>query len=293
LSVEYSELYRIDNRALVATRVNTISGLAEFERSARSDLLTMGGLELTTYSGHALALGVRQWIDWRVQPNIRTMPDIAAEVAMVGGLFVIAHPMSVGDPICTGCDWHYSDIMPGPARCIEVWNGHRWTSESNNEDALALWYVWLNRGYRMVGTAGTDIHGPLPDGAQPAFNVVYAASLAEQAILEAIGQGHLYLSNGPHLEFTARNDRGDVAMMGDCLMIGNGTITASSHGHLADDQIRLIADGKVLFHQQAGASSDFEWKLSSGAARWYVVELRDQVGSLRAVTNPIFIGQPE
>jgi len=289
--IAYAGEHRLDFVTL--TDHNTISGLVEFDRLARTDLLTMGGLELTTFAGHALALGVRKWIDWRIQPNVRTMPQIAAEVDVAGGLFVIAHAMSVGDPICTGCDWRHSDMLPGPARCIEVWNGHEWDSESNNEDALALWYVWLNHGYRMVATAGTDIHGPLPHGTRPAFNVAYAPSLSESAILGAIAKGHLYLSNGPRLEFTGRSESGEVAIMGDCLPAGNATINAFWDGNASDDQVRLIGDGKLLFEQPAGEPGKQQWRLPAGQARWSVLELRDMTGRLRAVTNPIFIGTSE
>ncbi len=26
----------------------------------------------------------------------------------------------VGDPDCTGCDWRYIEMMPGPARLVEI-----------------------------------------------------------------------------------------------------------------------------------------------------------------------------
>ena len=43
------------------------------------------------------------------------MSAIALDVRRRGGLFVIAHPASVGDPVCSGCDWRFPDMMPGPA----------------------------------------------------------------------------------------------------------------------------------------------------------------------------------
>ncbi|MBA3948009.1 MAG: CehA/McbA family metallohydrolase [Herpetosiphonaceae bacterium] len=266
---------------------NTVSGLVEFDRLARPELLTMGGIELTTYAGHALALGIRRWIDWRVRSGTRSMPQIAAEVEAAGGLFIIAHPMSVGDPICTGCDWRYRDMLPGPARCVEVWNGGEWEGESNNEDALALWYVWLNQGQRVVATAGTDIHGPLPPGARPGFNVVYAESFSEAAILRAITQGHLYLSNGPQIEVHGRTEEGVSAGMGDSLPSGRTTITACWEGCTSTDRVRLIADGELLREQEAGERGEQHWQLAAGEAAWCVLELRDATGRLRAVTNPL------
>ena len=45
---------------------NTVSGLPQHDSLADDVLLTMGGLELTTFSGHALVLGTRRWFEWRL-----------------------------------------------------------------------------------------------------------------------------------------------------------------------------------------------------------------------------------
>jgi hypothetical protein len=269
---------------------NTVAPLAEFISMAQPDLLTIGGIELTTYYGHALALGIHDWVDWRVRPSERTMPQIATEVAAAGGTFIIAHPMSVGDPICTGCDWSYADMMPGPARFVEIWNGGIWESESGNEAALALWYSWLNQGHHLVATAGTDVHGPPPAGVQPGFNIVYAEALSEAAILQAISLGHLYLSDGPQIEFTAQSADGTSAMIGERLHADRVTINASWQATEQGDQIRLIANGQVLVAQPAHEHGQKQWQLDVAQPHWYVLEVRNLIGHLRAVTNPIFVG---
>lgn len=271
---------------------NTVSGLRELEQLARPGLTTIGAIELTTYWGHALALGVRQWVDWRVRPGLRTMPQIVDEVVATGGLFVIAHPMSVGDPICTGCDWRYRDVMPGPARLVEVWNGGRWESRSNNEHALALWYSWLNQGHRLVATAGTDAHGRWPAGVRPGFNVVYAEALSETALLRAIGQGHLYLSDGPHIELVGQGHNDTQAMMGDALPAGDATISARWEGCTLTDHMRLIVDGRPIAEEVAEMHGAQQWRLARGQASWCVLEVRTAAGHVCAVSNPIFIGAP-
>jgi hypothetical protein len=144
---------------ITLTDHNTVSGLAEMEQFTSSELLTMGGLELTTFWGHALCLGRRTWLDWRVGLGQHSMADIAQEVTAAGQLFIIAHPCAIGDPWCTGCDWRYEEMKPGSGHFVEIWNGP-WGGDSNNEQALALWYSWLNEGYRLVATAGSDAHRP-------------------------------------------------------------------------------------------------------------------------------------
>jgi hypothetical protein len=64
---------------------NTIAQLHNLDILTTDDLLVMGGMELTTFWGHALSLGTRRWIDWRVRTGERSMPQIAADVEKEGG----------------------------------------------------------------------------------------------------------------------------------------------------------------------------------------------------------------
>jgi hypothetical protein len=265
---------------------NTLSGLTQWDSLAADDLLTMGGYELTTFYGHALALGIRQWIEWRVRPGERAMADILREVEAAGGLFVIAHPACPGDPVCTGCCWEYGDVMPGAARVVEVWNEH-WSSGSNNEGSLQLWYDWLNQGYRIYATTGTDIHGAPDPALEFAFNVVYADALSEAAILNAVRRGHHYMSSGPQVEFTGMAESGQTAMMGDALPGESGELAARWSACRPGDRVRLIGDGQVCEELEAGAAGEKTWPLAGN--RWYLIEVRDEAGNMRALTNPIFL----
>jgi hypothetical protein len=117
---------------------NTTAGLETMDAAAAEDLLTAGGVELTTFWGHALCLGTRAWMDWRVRPGSGDMARIAADTYARDQVFIIAHPQAIGDPYCTGCTWRFGEMMPGSARHLEIWNGP-WQADSNNEAALALW----------------------------------------------------------------------------------------------------------------------------------------------------------
>ena len=269
---------------------NTIAQLHNLDALTTDDLLVMGGMELTTFWGHALSLGTRRWIDWRVRTGERSMPQIAAEIEKEGGLFVIAHPLAPGDPCCTGCDWRYVDMMPGTARAVEVWNG-LWHGYSNNEAALALWYEWLNWGLRITATAGTDAHGPAPAEARPGFNVVYATRRDEGAILRAIAHGRLYLSSGPALELTGASGT-TTGMMGDMLPRGAATIQARWRDVPPGARLRLIANGAQIDEDIATPGGERSWTLSEGEAQWCVAEIRAADGELLAVTNPIYF-EPE
>ena len=196
--LDFARQHQLDFVTL--TDHNTVAGLDEMYSRSSDDLLTMGGFELTTFYGHALALGIHQPMEWRVRPG-SSIADLKAEIEAAGGLFVIAHPACPGDPVCTGCHWEYQDLMPGTAELVEIWNEH-YSSGSNNEGSVELWYQWLNQGYRLYATVGTDIHGPADPSIEFAFDVVYAQELTEAAILDAVRHGHHYLSSGPRLTFT-------------------------------------------------------------------------------------------
>jgi hypothetical protein len=267
---------------------NTISGLSEMDSLSSDELLTMGGFELTTFYGHALALGLRRAIDWRARPGGRTITDIKAEVEAGEGLFVIAHPACPGDPTCTGCHWEYQDLMPGTAKLVEICNEH-FSSGSNNQGALELWYQWLNQGHRLYATAGSDIHGPADPTLEFVFNVVYAQEFAEADILDGLRHGHSYLSSEPRLEFTGRSSSG-TALMGDTLVGDHPEFLARWTACHEGDRLRVIVDGQVREELPTGTEGQQAWTLDDGQPHWCLIEVRDDKGNLHALTNPIFAG---
>ncbi len=266
---------------------NTNAGLLVGDARCDTDPLIGRGIELTTYWGHALCLGTDRWVDWRVRPGSGGMAAIAEASHRAGALFVIAHPLADGDPGCTGCAWRFGAMMPGNARLVEVWNGP-WNGDSNNEDALALWYDWLNQGLRMVATAGTDVHGKVPAGVTPGFNVIYAEARSEAALLDALRAGHLYLSAGPALLLEAEDAQGHRAMMGDAID-RRATFHVAWDGTAEGGEVRILVDGRLLTLLASGSEGECRWEMAPEAGHWVVAEVRGADGRLHAVTNPIFL----
>lgn len=266
---------------------NTTAGLDELDAAVTDDWLTLGGIELTTFWGHALCLGTREWVDWRVRPGTGEMARIAEAIYANDQVFVIAHPQSSGDPACTGCSWRYGEMMPGNARLVEIWNGP-WDCNANNEQALTLWYDWLNQGSRLAATAGTDTHGNQDYAERPGFNIVYAEEWSEVAILRALKAGRLYLSAGPQIAFYARNASGAQAFIGDTVT-SPATFTFQWTQCPANAQIRLIANGRLCNEWRADAQGQVVWAMTPEQADWIVVEIRGGNGNLLAITNPMFL----
>ncbi len=280
-----STAHGLDFQAL--TDHNTVSGLQELGSDRAHVPLLLPGMELTTYHGHALALGRRTWVDWRTGRAGRTMPDAAREVMAGGGLFVIAHPRHVGDPECTGCRWLYDDMLPGPARHVEIWNGG--LDRARNEEGLRLWYGWLDRGFRVFATAGTDAHGPGGIAVGKGFNVVRAERSAA-AVLEALRAGRSYVSRGPHLELAVEGDGGATAS-GPGGVARGGSLRARARwdGVAADGLTRLLVNGREAACWPGRPSGDGAYDLRAPTAGWAVLEARDGDGALAGVTNPVFV----
>jgi len=298
----FARAHRLDFVTL--TDHNTVSGLAQMDSCGSDDLLVMGGLELTTFWGHALALGGRDWIDWRTSPGGRGMDEIEHAVTARGGLFVIAHPGSIGDPYCTGCDWKYPTLMPGAAQAVEVWNGD-WAGDSNNEVSFRLACDWLNQGHRLALTAGTDAHGENTQDSYSGFNlvgfnIVFASDLSESEILKAIRAGHLYLSSGPRLELEVET-AGKTVRMGDTLAVKSSALvkcTARWDGNPPDARLDLIVDGVSQASIPAAAGGSWNWEFVAGQAHWCLLTLRDAAaattvaGRMLALTNPVYFFDP-
>lgn len=287
--IEKAREYKLD--FIFLTDHNTTSPLEEMYAAATPELLTVGGLELTTFWGHALCLGTRDWVDWRVRAGTGEMGRVATETYAKGQVFIIAHPHSIGDPMCTGCKWVYLDMMPGTSQIVEIWNGP-WADESNNEQALALWYSWLNQGLRMVATAGTDTHGNQDYARRPGFNHIYVETFSEQGLLQALRAGHLYLSVGPQVTLTAQGGHGAPVMMGDLFTGDVASLHLTWRDCPAATQMRIIVDGKPFLEWTAEAAGEREWTLIAEQVHWCVVEVRDAAGEMLAITNPIFLRSP-
>ncbi len=270
---------------------NTISGLAEMDAANCPDLLTTGGLELTTFWGHALCLGGREWLDWRIHPGDGGMVRLAEDAYARNQIFIISHPQSQGDPGCTGCSWRFGEMMPGNARLIEIWNGP-WCSEGYNEAALALWYDWLNQGLHLVATAGSDSHYGQDYAARPGFSIIYARELSEPALLEALLAGRLYMSAGPQLKFQAQAGEDQVWPVGSTLELANhqrASFTLAWADCPPRSQMRLIVNGRLYRQWTAECQGEAVWQMSAQDADWVVVELRGAQGEMLAITNPIYL----
>jgi len=186
---------------IALTDHNTVSGFSSIPD--RGDLLIIKGMEFTTYHGHALGLGLTSFIDWHSKGRARDINEVINEVHAQKGLFAIAHPFSMGDPVCTGCTWKLRNIDYGKVDLMEVWAGSWKEREIENYRSFRLWDKLLSQGFKVVGISGRDWHnveekkrGRIPR------TFVQTDSLSEDGILEGLRKGHLFVSSEPLLFFS-------------------------------------------------------------------------------------------
>lgn len=269
---------------------NTVSGLPEARALAGDDLLVMGGVELTTFNGHCLALGTDRWIDWRIKDG-QTMSGRATEIMSAGQTYVIAHPMAPGHPWCTGCHWAYADVFPGPARLVEIWNS-AWDGHKN-ELGLTLFQTWLNKGLRMRATAGTDSHGPIAPQVRVGYNRVWADDLTEAAILAGLRAGRTVLTAGPVLDLRVEAG-GHGTGLGQEAAGCNGAVAALAWSAAPDGaRLTLTAGGPdgTRMLQTGDIAGDGAERLAlpdMPARGWVMATMRCAGGDMLAVTNPVF-----
>ena len=151
---------------LALTDHNTCSGHRLAEQVIKDDGLStdlIRGVELTTFYGHVLTLGMNDMISFSdLDPNAPEgfFKKLRANGARAIGL---AHPFCLGRPVMAGCrfdmkihDWNVLDY-------IEVFKTSSGMDEHaekiiGNENALRLWEDKVLSGFRLAAVTGKDIH---------------------------------------------------------------------------------------------------------------------------------------
>jgi predicted metal-dependent phosphoesterase TrpH len=261
--------------------------------------IVIPGMELTTFYGHANALGITGWVDWRVRgpegvprtvgdgpgaAETTSMAAAAAEVHRRGGTFVVNHPHSPGYPACTGCRWEMGDATLEYADLIEVWNG-TWHTRDQNARALRTWTRWLNAGHRIPAVAGSDSHTRPKQAEALGYTYVWAPPTVE-GILAAVRAGHSYVSRGPSLAPATPRPYPSTA-----LAPGVTEISFAVDRVAEPAELRLVHNGTFVSEREIRESTVASFPLSSGNGRsgWYRAELyRRGTADLLALTNPLY-----
>jgi len=264
--------------------------------------MVIPGLELTTFYGHAVALGIREYVSWHEAKLDDGMNRLASIVHEMGGLFAIAHPFSPGYPVCAGCQWEYENTDMSVVDLMEVWSGPWQRGILWNVPAMGWWEAELAQGRRVTGVAARDVHRR-QELFKPgtADTCVWARSLTLEAILEGLKSGRVLMTSGPRVLFslTAAGAPGTY-MPGDEAWAPCGgsvelSVSVRTDCPSGPALVRIIRGtpgnrAEALFSAEAdisGAHLVFTDAPSDHA--WYRCELTTAEGHLLAISNPIYV----
>jgi hypothetical protein len=278
---------------IATTEHNTADAHAAWRGHAGDDLLVILGEEVTTETGHWLALGIKpgQLVDWRYRARDGMVSRHLDQVHHAGGLCVAAHPHA---PYPSGVfTYSYRGFD-----AVEVWNG-LWASDlpwnAGNEAALAEWgrglAAGVGDGQWRPAPGNSDTH--LEDQIGIPHTVVLAEELSTEAVLGGIHAGRCWIAEsagvGLSLE-AAAGGRG--AGIGERLATRGQPATVTA-------RVRGVPSGAVSFHTDRGAAyrtslpasgrGSTEWRTSAEEARFVRIEVRHPDGLMAALSNPILL----
>jgi hypothetical protein len=246
--------------AVALTDHNTQSGLDEaVEAAARLGLILLPGVEVTTFFGHAVVLGVTRVPEWRDLES-RGMGALFEAVHSAGGLVCVAHPAALGSPACSGCMWEWR-VNPTAIDLWEIFSAPR----PHTAAPLALWRQLLAAEGRVAPVAAGDVHSVAAAARSRPATYVYVDQPTAEGVLDALRRRRLCASAESRLEFWLEAADGSAAVVGERVASGQWLPRVSPASAVVNNI--EVADG----------------------SRCLYAELRDAQGGLEAVSAPIWI----
>ena len=278
LSIEELVQNAIDRKLdfIFLTDHNKISG---WETAQNEKFPLLPGIELSTFWGHFTTFGTTKYVDWSKIDPPRGIGEASHLVHNQGGLFCVAHPFTIGDPVCTGCrlimnvDWNFVDAL-------EIWAGTFNKRRPENTEALKLWRNLLNQGHKIVGIGATDIHSLQDIHPDVPMTCVWVEELTLENILRSVKEGRVYVTRGPEVEFNI-----NAAKIGDTIGVSDApSILSYSISKNAD--LKIIYNGEEIESIRNTGCGEVPLHLDKPG---YIYLEFWKRGELIALTNPIFI----
>ena len=278
---------------IALTDHNTVSHWLEVDRLQPSydGLLLLHGREITTYHGHANAIGETEFHDFRVSDA--RVSEVLRRPASDGAFVSINHPAVPDDERCMGCRWGAFDSETVAwISGVEVVNADRRTG------ALSGWPIWvdlLNHGFRVTAVGGSDEHTPGESGERqlgtPA-TVVYAAELSEPAIVAALKSGRVYVRThgpaGPELDFSAEV-RGRRYEMGQTIPNAGPITLKATIGRAKGQHVQWIRNGAVVGETLVPGAGEVTLDTVGRPGEWFALVVRQADDDPTVFANAIFV----
>jgi len=278
---------------IATTEHNTADAHAAWRAHARDDLLVILGEEVTTETGHWLALGIQpgQLVDWRYRVWDDMVGRHLDQVHHVGGLCVAAHPHA---PYPSGTFMYSYRGFDA----VEVWNG-LWASDlpwnADNEAALAEWGRGLaadvTDGRWRPALGNSDTHLEAQIGIP--HTVVLAEELSTDAVLGGIRAGRCWVAESAAVDLSFEVAAGErTAGIGERLATrGEPATVRAKVGGVPSGAISLHTDRGAVHRTSLPGSGrgSTEWRTGPQESRFVRIEVRHPDGRMAALSNPIVL----
>lgn len=282
---------------IVVSDHNTVTQLDFFAQVQRQqpDVLLVPGIEVTTYAGHAGAIGARRFVEHKIGLAVPSFAEVAAAVHGQGALLSINHPvLDLGD-VCIGCAWKHG--LDGiEVNAVEVGTGGQMEGAVLfTPGAIRFWEGLLGQGRHVAAIGGSDDHlagqgtgrrdSPIGDPT----TLIRAEELSVSALLAGLKQGRTLVKLQGPMDPLIELSAGESSI-GDTLTGRSAILTAQITGGqggsvrfvkngVPDDTVVIDADPFVLHRDASGPTATAE-------DRYRVEVLLDN--QLRTVTSPMY-----
>ena len=276
---------------IALTDHNTFSGCGEIDGSI---IPCIKGIEWTTYFGHILVLGAKEFVDWRsaTPENIDEKLD---EVKKNGGVIGIAHPFQLGSPFCTGGRFEFNISKWENVDYIEIFHEGFSKDNQENEKALEFWSALLDKGYHIGAAYGRDWHSNNSGYFGCTYIDINGEPASEKA-LKSIKDGKTVASLGMKLFFEVIKDNkryklGETLPSGECEINLFCDVYARHQDFksILFSEIRIVTNNSKCIYK--AERNETKIKLSLAPNSWYRAELRGTLDGAEmplAVTSPIY-----
>jgi hypothetical protein len=261
-----------------------------------SSFAVVGGQEVFTTMGHTVLFGV----NWDQNP--REPYDMQQYATSQGGIFAFAHPEYTPCP-CLPTTVSAYRFLADPLY-VSAFTSAAWYTSTHDGWSTAYgflnaggWYDQMLSAGRKVFMVGESDYHVNATTAGPT-NLLLYGPIGPSTVMDAFRSGRLYISDDPALTigFSVNGypSGSDLAVSGDLSLTVNVSATMSSG---AVDQVTVIRDNSQLFTASPAAASFSQQLTPSILAgqrsyfRLVVVGHKSTGQTVKAITNPIFVGQ--
>jgi hypothetical protein len=238
------------------------------------------------FMGHALGLNLTAAV--RDEDRYLDNAWVADEIHRQGGLYGHAHTMSYSASfnverdltlLCPEQKSDFSEIL----QC--------------NILATEIWYDFLNLGFPLAASAGSDVPFQSGLGEVRVYAHAGAGAFTPDAWFDALMRGRTFVTNGPMLEFTVNGilPGGEIRARSTADTVRAEARAFGLPGHSAPVRLRIVRFGDILKEARAADTStpllECGAELAAGHGFWVAAEAEGADGS-RAHTTPVYVTLP-